>query len=185
MRIDKSLLTLSLAVFLAASFATGCRTARNTGGNTGPGGDIIGGGAVVEDGPYTPGDNPLDPNVNFQSLERATDVGEYYPVYFQYDSSMVPPEEASKIAAVAELLKATPAVVLVVEGNCDERGTNEYNISLGERRALAVREQLIALGVDGARVQTVSYGEERPADAGHDENAWVKNRRADFAFYRR
>ena len=107
MRIDKSLLTLSLAVFLAASFATGCRTARNKGGNTGPGGDIIGGGAVVEDGPYNPGDNPLDPNVNFQSLERATDVGEYYPVYFQYDSSMVPPEEASKIAAVAELLKAT------------------------------------------------------------------------------
>ena len=89
------------------------------------------------------------------------------------------------VAAVAELLKATPAIVLVVEGNCDERGTNEYNISLGERRALAVREQLIALGVDGARVQTVSYGEERPVDAGHDENAWVKNRRADFAFYRR
>ena len=185
MRIDKSLLTLSLAVFLAASFATGCRTARSKGGNTGQSGDIIGGGAVVEEGLYNVGDQPLDPGVNFQTLQRATDVGEYYPVYFQYDSSMVSPEESPKIAAVAELLKATPAVVLVVEGNCDERGTNEYNISLGERRALAVREQLIALGVDGARVQTVSYGEERPADAGHDENAWVKNRRADFAFYRR
>ena len=185
MRNDKSLFTLALAVFLAASFATGCRTARNRGGNTAPGGDIISGGSTIEDGTLSSGDMPLDSGIDFQTLQRATDVGEYYPVYFQYDSSLVPPEEAPKVAAAAELLKATPAIVLVVEGNCDERGTNEYNISLGERRALAVREQLIALGVDGARVQTVSYGEERPVDAGHDENAWVKNRRADFAFYRR
>ena len=185
MRIDKSLLTLTLAAFLAVSFSTGCRTARTKGGTAGPGSDVIDVGPVVEEGLYNVGDQPLDPGVIFQTLQRATDVGEYYPVYFQYDSSMVSPEESPKIAAVAELLKATPAIVLVVEGNCDERGTNEYNISLGERRALAVREQLIALGVDGARVQTVSYGEERPADAGHDENAWVKNRRADFAFYRR
>lgn len=186
MRIEKSLVTLSLAFLLATSFSTGCRPKYMEGGpNTGAGGDLVSGGMILDDGTYNLGDQPLDPNVNFQTFQRATDVGEYYPVYFQYDSSMVPPSEASKVVAVAELLKATPAIVLVIEGNCDERGTNEYNISLGERRALAVRDQLIALGVDGSRIQTVSYGEENPVDPGHDESAWAKNRRAEFAFYRR
>ena len=67
-----------------------------------------------------------------------------------------------------------------VEGNCDERGTEEYNRALGERRALALREELVRLGVDPSRVDTVSYGEDKPVDPGHDESAWRKNRRGDF-----
>ena len=84
------------------------------------------------------------------------------------------------MAAVADYLKANSAKAVRVEGNCDERGTEEYNRSLGERRALAVREELIRLGIDPTRVDTISYGKDRPADPGHDEAAWSKNRRDDF-----
>ena len=84
------------------------------------------------------------------------------------------------MAAVADYLKANSGKAVRVEGNCDERGTEEYNRSLGERRALAVREELIRLGIDPTRVDTISYGKDRPVDPGHDEAAWKKNRRDDF-----
>ena len=71
---------------------------------------------------------------------------------------------------------------MIVEGHCDERGSNEYNLALGERRALAVRAAMISAGIDGARVQTRSYGEERAVAFGHDESAWRLNRRAEFTF---
>ena len=124
-----------------------------------------------------------------------------YPVYFRYNESAIPVGELSKADAVAaalqqaagELSKAdavaaalqqAPQLVVLVEGNCDERGTNEYNMSLGEFRAQAVRERLLAAGIDAARVQTVSYGEEKPAAYGHDEASWAQNRRAEFGFYK-
>jgi peptidoglycan-associated lipoprotein len=75
-------------------------------------------------------------------------------------------------------------VRLIAEGHCDERGSREYNLSLGEHRALAVRAYLVGLGVDGARIQTRSYGEEQPLDPGHDESAWRLNRRVEFALFR-
>jgi len=105
-------------------------------------------------------------------------------VQFAYDSFQITDSEVSKIRAVAEFMKANGAVRLVCEGHCDERGTAEYNMSLGENRALAVRAYLIGLGIDGARIQTKSYGEEKPLEAGHDNASWAKNRRAEFAFYR-
>jgi peptidoglycan-associated lipoprotein len=103
-------------------------------------------------------------------------------VYFAFDSSAVQAGEKSKIAAVADYLKANnaPRTAVRVEGHCDERGTEEYNRALGERRALAVREELISLGIDPTRVDTVSFGEDRPAAPGHDEAAWRKNRRGEF-----
>jgi len=101
-------------------------------------------------------------------------------VLFAFDRSNVPPSEVPKVQRVATYLKNQPNEMLRVEGNCDERGTEEYNRSLGERRALAVRELLIAAGVGPERVTTVTYGEDKPADNGHDEAAWSKNRRADF-----
>ena len=101
------------------------------------------------------------------------------PVYFDYDSAQINESERSKIESVASSMKGGSGQV-IVEGNCDERGSTEYNLALGERRALAVRAYLVGLGVDGARVQTKSYGEERPVDPGHDESAWSKNRRAEF-----
>ena len=101
-------------------------------------------------------------------------------VYFDYDSSVVKPAEKSKVAAVADYLKANSANAVKIEGHCDERGTEEYNRALGERRALALREELVGLAVDSGRVDTISYGKDRPAETGHDDAAWRKNRRGVF-----
>ena len=84
------------------------------------------------------------------------------------------------LAELAEALRASPGLGLVLEGHADERGTAEYNLALGERRAQAVRDFLVAAGVEARRITTVSYGEERPLDPGHDEVAWALNRRVHF-----
>jgi peptidoglycan-associated lipoprotein len=101
-------------------------------------------------------------------------------IRFAYDSAVVRDSEQANLQAVAEALAADPNAKLLIEGNCDERGTEEYNRALGERRALAARETLAKLGLDPSRVRTISYGEDRPLDPGHDESAWQKNRRDDF-----
>ena len=101
-------------------------------------------------------------------------------VHFDYDSSAIKGEEKAKVAAVADYIKSHTMDALEIEGHCDVRGTEEYNRSLGERRALALREELIRLGVEPSRIDTVSYGEDRPVDTGHDEAAYRKNRRGEF-----
>jgi peptidoglycan-associated lipoprotein len=101
-------------------------------------------------------------------------------VYFDFDSSTIKTSEDKKLEDVAAFLKGHKADALRVEGNCDERGTERYNLALGERRALAVREYLANLGVDPRQIVTVSYGALRPALKGHDEASWSKNRRDDF-----
>jgi peptidoglycan-associated lipoprotein len=99
-------------------------------------------------------------------------------VYFDFDKANVKSTEVPKLETVASQMKSTFAnKVLLVEGHCDERGTEEYNRALGERRALAVRETLARLGLDPSRVVTITYGEDRPAVPGHNEAAWSKNRR--------
>lgn len=101
-------------------------------------------------------------------------------VYFDYDKSSVKTGEDAKVTAVADYLRSNPGNAVLIEGHCDERGTEEYNRSLGERRALAVREVLIRLGIDAGRLDTVTYGKDRPAELGHNEAAWSKNRRDEF-----
>jgi peptidoglycan-associated lipoprotein len=101
-------------------------------------------------------------------------------VHFAYDSTVVKKSEDSNLQAVAAALSADSSAKLLVEGYCDERGTEEYNRSLGERRALALREALAKMGIDPMRVRTISYGKDKPADPGHDEAAWAKNRRGEF-----
>jgi len=98
------------------------------------------------------------------------------PVYFDYDNYTLSPEAQSAVQYNAEVLKKTPHLAVVAEGHCDERGTSEYNLALGERRAKAVAEFLTNSGVPN-RLSTVSYGSELPADPGHNEAAWAKNRR--------
>ena len=105
------------------------------------------------------------------------------PVFFAYDSSQVNPEEASKCEEVAKLLNKGKYEGVIVEGHGDERGSREYNLALGERRALAVRDYLISLGVKSSGIQSKSFGEEMPSDMGHDEGAWRRNRRVEFALY--
>ncbi len=101
-------------------------------------------------------------------------------VHFDFDSSVVKSAEEPLVSAVAEYLKANPVPAVRIEGHCDERGTEEYNRSLGDRRALALRERLAGMGVDPARIETLTYGKDRPVDPGHNESAWRKNRRGEF-----
>jgi peptidoglycan-associated lipoprotein len=103
-----------------------------------------------------------------------------YTVHFAFDSAVVKKGEQSNVSAVASALAASASDKLLIEGHCDERGTEEYNRSLGERRALALREALAKAGVSPDRVRTLSYGKDKPADPGHDESAWSKNRRGEF-----
>ena len=121
---------------------------------------------------------PFDQDPNYV---RCTDV-DFAPVYFGFDASNLQPSEMAKIEAVAAHLKKTGRVV-IVEGNCDERGSNEYNLSLGQLRAIAIRDYLVNLGVNVQSVQDKSYGEEKPAVVGSNEAAWSKNRRGEFAVY--
>ncbi|MBN1269507.1 MAG: peptidoglycan-associated lipoprotein Pal [Kiritimatiellae bacterium] len=107
-------------------------------------------------------------------------AGQFMPVYFDYDSSQINTSERSKIETVADHMRSNRGINLIIEGHCDERGSREYNMALGERRALAARAYLIGLGIDGSRIQTKSYGEERPAAMGHEESSWSQNRRGEF-----
>ena len=99
-------------------------------------------------------------------------------VYFDYDSALVDGNAQATLFRQAAFLKANPSLTVTIEGHCDERGTREYNLALAERRATAVRDYLVAKGINSARVRTVSYGKERPAVSGSDEASWAKNRRA-------
>jgi peptidoglycan-associated lipoprotein len=116
------------------------------------------------------------------SLDKVQGLN-FEPVYFGFDSYVIPPVEMAKIQAVADHLKNNAGHVLVVEGNTDERGSNEYNLSLGENRAQTVRTALVNLGILQDRIQTRSFGEEKPAVQGVNESAWKMNRRAEFSFY--
>ncbi|HTV51320.1 MAG TPA: peptidoglycan-associated lipoprotein Pal [Steroidobacteraceae bacterium] len=103
-------------------------------------------------------------------------------IYFDFDSSEIKGEGTDIVAAHAKYLAANPTVHVRLEGNTDERGSREYNIGLGERRAQAVRRALLLQGAADGQITTVSYGAERPADAGHDEAAWQKNRRVEIVY---
>jgi len=116
----------------------------------------------------------------FEGMIKDAQMFRNNTVHFDYDSSVIKQGERGKIESVASYLKTVPANKILIEGHCDERGTEEYNRALGERRALAVREYLVRLGVQGSRVRTISYGFDRPVDPGHNESAWSKNRRGEF-----
>ena len=123
---------------------------------------------------------PFDKDPNYV---RCTDV-DFAPVYFGFDASNLASSELAKIEAVAQHLKDNADRVVIVEGNCDERGSNEYNLSLGDLRAISIRDYMATLGIAGDRMQTKSYGEEKPAVSGSGEAAWAKNRRGEFAIFK-
>ena len=103
-------------------------------------------------------------------------------IYFEYDSAVIASGDVTLLGYHAKYLKDASSKNVLVEGHCDERGTREYNLALGERRAGSVKEVLVGDGVEGNRLETVSFGEEKPADAGHDEGAWSKNRRGELVY---
>ena len=125
---------------------------------------------------------PFVDNGKYQ-FDGAEDIEKFKgdTILFDFDSAAIKPSEEAKLQEVAAFFKGNTSLqALIIQGNCDERGTEKYNLSLGERRALAAREYLANLGVDPARIKTMTFGASRPADPGHDESAWKKNRRDDF-----
>lgn len=195
MKLTKFANLLVIGLVLSVT-AVGCKTKKsgatplgNGGGNTG-----IGGRNIESGNPLSSGNGFDNPNATSLANPTGIDAAAFDPdqmnqdraalaaqtIYFGYDSASIGSSEHSKLEAVASALRADMTAKLLIEGNCDERGTEEYNRSLGERRALAARESLAALGVDPARVATRTYGEDRPAQVGSDESAWSKNRRDDF-----
>jgi peptidoglycan-associated lipoprotein len=172
----KKFLSQVILVTVVAAFGlTGCKSKNGTGS---------GGKGSGTEGSVPPLGSGPDGGVTSGNGGRPDGTGEpvkgqFAIVYFDYDSARIRPSEDSKLQAVAAYLKSNPGK-LVVEGYCDERGTAEFNRALGERRALAAREELVKQGADGSRITTISYGSDRPADMGHDEAAWAKNRRCEF-----
>jgi len=168
---------LSLAVVLSAGMV-GCKKKPHATPGPGPGGLEGIGPVSVAPSIDTTGIMPPrsgDPTQRNQPPRLATDT-----VYFAFDSSSINPSERPKLDDMAAYMRENPNQIITIEGHCDERGTAEYNRSLGERRAQACREYLASTGVDGNKLQTISYGKEKPADFGHGEEAWAKNRRAEF-----
>lgn len=144
--------------------------------------------------PISPGDGgatsvPLNPGLDpmalagieeFEGMLKDPSALAAYTVYFDFDKASVKASEMGKVEEVAKVLKANSSDKLLIEGNCDERGTEGYNLALGERRALGLRETLANMGIGLDRVRTISYGEARPAVQGNNEEAWSKNRRGQF-----
>lgn len=154
-----NLLTKSIAVLSAVFLLSACDTDPTGGSGVDGKGGVAG--AAGESMGY---------------LDSDKNVGDR--VFFEYDSSAITDEAKQTLELQAAWLQKNPTVGLSVEGHCDERGTREYNIALGERRANAAKKVLVSLGVASNRITTISYGKERPAVVGSDESAWSQNRRA-------
>lgn len=140
--------------------------------------------------PNGAGFDPNDPNAGafdsgkFEDTRtRVTDAG-LEALYFTFDSYMLSPDELAKADAAAQYLLNNPSHVMIIEGHCDERGSNEYNLSLSEQRAIGVRDYVVSLGIDTNRIQTRAFGEDKPAVPGTDESAHSLNRRAEFVPYK-
>jgi len=191
----KTLSTLLLTAVLAAGIA-GCKKKMDRvtplpgyGGNARVG-DVQPGG--LPPGANLPGGDNLNANLNpngipfsgARSIEGRPQDREKYraeTVFFDFDSATVKASEAAKVQEVANRFKnEDQATDLLIEGHCDERGTEEYNRALGERRALALRELLVAAGIPADRVHTVSFGKDKPLEMGRSEAAYSKNRRGEF-----
>ena len=121
-----------------------------------------------------PGSGSLPPEIDREAQLVLQDI------HFPYNSSVIMPEDAGVLQQIAAFLKSYPQVILQIEGHCDERGTEEYNMALGSRRAGAARQFLVDLSIDPNRLYTISYGEEGPIDTGNNEQAWALNRRDHF-----
>jgi peptidoglycan-associated lipoprotein len=174
-------LMLVITVMAMAIAMSGCRYNKAGSGTSTGATDAQGRDIASED--VTEGSLDSIGEKRFEDMyARCTDV-EFVPVYFGFDSTVVAQGELSKVDAVARHLADKPERVVVVEGHCDERGSNEYNVSLGENRASIVRNYLVQSGIEEGRIQTRSYGEEKPAAIGNAESFWSKNRRDEFVIF--
>jgi len=134
---------------------------------------------VKEEGDVSADAGMMTPT-DLSAQQVGSPIPELSTVYFEYDSFALTSSSKASLDGHAAWLKANPNRVVQVEGHCDERGTTEYNLALGERRATTVRDYLMGQGVPASQLSTISYGEERPATQGMDESAWSRNRRSEF-----
>ena len=176
-----------LVLSVAALVATGCAK-KQTVKSEGTQGSAAGAPAAVAEAPVKAPPAPAAPAPP-EKLASAAEAGvavteekpsQFDDVRFDFDKSEVREDGRKTCQAVADYMKKNPKAKLLIEGHCDERGTAEYNMALGERRATAVMTYLVSLGVPKAALSTVSFGKEKPLDPGHNEGAWAKNRRAHF-----
>lgn len=135
---------------------------------------------IEEPAPLAPPEAVADESIGSRSLDDLNRESPLKPAFFGYDSGELDAAAQRVVQENADLLRRYPAWAVTIEGHCDERGTAEYNLALGERRAMAVRSYLVSLGIAPDRLRLVSYGKEFPFDPGHDEAAWSRNRRAHF-----
>lgn len=173
-----------LSVVLVAVAVTACGTVggKRTDGGADVG-DSAGTGAAGDAGVSTAG--LAGPGVfTLQSLDDPASPLAKRVIYFEYDKSDVDAEGMSLLESHGAFLAAYPEVRVVLEGHADERGSREYNIALGERRAQAVRRLLMLQGAADSQIETVSFGEERPVALGHDEDSWWRNRRVEIIYQR-
>lgn len=126
------------------------------------------------------GDESRSGNLADQRTASAKTRFENQDIYFEFDSIRLAPDAQEILTRKADWLRANPAATITIEGHCDNRGTNEYNLALGEGRAQSAKAFLVDLGIDSSRLNTISYGEERPLDNAQTEEAWSKNRRDHF-----
>jgi peptidoglycan-associated lipoprotein len=176
-------LAFALVVFLAACGGSSALKGGNTGGEQG--GATTGGGAGGAGGAETGGaggggvqGQPLGGSQGAMGAERP----EKMRVYFEFDSSAIDADNRVIVEQHAAYLVANPSLKVTLQGNTDERGTREYNLALGERRATSVERMLRVLGVSADRITTISYGEEQPVAMGHDESSWRLNRRVEIVY---
>lgn len=135
------------------------------------------------DGDYVLGTPLADRGNGANFFGGDVDRSQFSPIYFSFDGFTIDGAERTKVETVAAAMRRMNNDIIIA-GFTDERGTEEYNRGLGERRALAVREELIGMGINGGRIQTVSFGKEMPADPASNEAAWARNRRAEFGVIR-
>jgi peptidoglycan-associated lipoprotein len=179
--------SLVVALLILAVGVAGCNRRRPPVANpapppsaTGPGAATTAPPQAVDDALPVPAQPLADDTIANRSLDDLNRDSPLKPVFFQLDSAELDEGGRAVAAANAELMKQYPTWVVTIEGHCDERGTAEYNLALGERRATAVKTYLVSLGIPPDRVRTVSYGKEFPFDPGETEEAYAKNRRGHF-----
>ena len=172
-----------LALFAVAFLFAACETASNISGDSASGsssgiatGSSTGSATSSSTASTASSTSGSTAATQMSDAEKLAQVGN--TVYFGFDSSELDGEAQATLDRQAAFLNVNPTVVVIIEGHADERGTREYNLALGDRRAVSVRDYLLAKGLDAARIRTVSYGKERPSVAGSNEEAWAKNRRA-------
>lgn len=164
-----------LALFAVAFLFAACETASNVSGDSASG-SSTGSSTGSATASAASSSTSTTTATQMSDAEKLAQVGN--TVYFGFDSSELDGEAQATLDRQAAFLNVNPTMVVIIEGHADERGTREYNLALGDRRAVSVRDYLLAKGLNAARIRTVSYGKERPSVVGSNEDSWAKNRRA-------